>query len=322
MDKCFSGYINNSEMLRRSASGGFATAFAMKVIEEKGVVYGVTYSSDFKSVTWIRIDTVFNIKKIQGSKYIKADTSGINFEGSVYSAVIKDLCDDRSVLFTGLPCEVAALLSMIKKQDIEDKKLITLDLICQGPGQPCIQKDYIELQEKKFGSKTTGFSARFKNPDWNNISLKMNFENGQIYLEKLSKTEYWKAVCRVPQKSCFDCRFKGINHQADITIGDHWGIESNNSLYNPMGVSIAITHTEKGERFLHTTHLIKAEQIKLEDALAANPRYSIPIEDSAEKARFNMLYKKFGLKKACKWYNNYLAIAMFVIYKKTFGKKS
>ena len=59
MDKCFSGYINNSEMLRRSASGGFATAFAMKVIEEKGVVYGVTYSSDFKSVTWIRIDTVF-----------------------------------------------------------------------------------------------------------------------------------------------------------------------------------------------------------------------------------------------------------------------
>ena len=56
---------------------------------------------------------------------------------------------------------------------------------------------------------------------------------------------FLKNICLRP--SCHDCKFKAAYSQADITIGDAWGIDK----YMPemdddKGCSLVLVHTEKG----------------------------------------------------------------------------
>ena len=43
------------------------------------------------------------------------------------------------------------------------------------------------------------------------------------------------------RRSCYDCKFKGENSDADITMGDYWGIKQQHpDFYNNMGVSVVV----------------------------------------------------------------------------------
>lgn len=83
--RLYGGYIKDENLLRTSASGGLATAAALHMLKNNGVIYGVVYNDDFKSVRYDRIDCVEKVKELQGSKYLKANP------GRVLDSVINDL---------------------------------------------------------------------------------------------------------------------------------------------------------------------------------------------------------------------------------------
>ena len=87
MDKCYYGSLKNDKELCESSSGGFAASIAKYAIQRQGVVYGVAYTSDYKGAEFIRATKNEDIQKLQGSKYIHADTTLIKFGGGggVYS---------------------------------------------------------------------------------------------------------------------------------------------------------------------------------------------------------------------------------------------
>lgn len=88
---------------RRSSSGGVYHALASHVIEDLGgVVYGCAFDGDLRAVH-IRCETVAEAERCMGSKYSQSDM------GDSIRRVREDLDSGRTVLFTGTPCQVAAV---------------------------------------------------------------------------------------------------------------------------------------------------------------------------------------------------------------------
>lgn len=94
---------NQSEGVRReSSSGGVFHALASKVIERGGVVYGCAFDKRLRAVH-IRCETMDDVRRCMGSKYTQSDL------GNTIAYVQNDLAAGKIVLFTGTPCQVAAV---------------------------------------------------------------------------------------------------------------------------------------------------------------------------------------------------------------------
>lgn len=103
-----------------------AASITKYAIKKHGVVYGVSYTSDFRGVEFIRVTTIEEAQKLLGSKYIYADSS------ILYDAeMIKDI-KERFVIVIGLPCNIASLLTNLYKSGIDTSNLMTIDLVCGG----------------------------------------------------------------------------------------------------------------------------------------------------------------------------------------------
>lgn len=88
---------------RESSSGGMYHALASHVINDLGgVVYGCAFDGDLRAVH-VRCETMAEAERCMGSKYSQSD-----MEDSI-RRVREDLSSGRTVLFTGTPCQVAAV---------------------------------------------------------------------------------------------------------------------------------------------------------------------------------------------------------------------
>ena len=78
--------LKNDQLLSKSASGGAFAGIATIVINQGGVVYGVSYTSEWEAVH-IRIDSLEKLASLQSSKYVQADT--LNSYSEVKSDLLK-----------------------------------------------------------------------------------------------------------------------------------------------------------------------------------------------------------------------------------------
>ena len=85
---------------------------------------------------------------------------------------------------------------------------------------------------------------------WNSFSLKVLYKNKKIYRKNLHEDLYLRGFLAdlYLMPSCYQCRFKGEQRIADITIGDLWGAEAlvDQDFDCRKGVSFVWTHTKKG----------------------------------------------------------------------------
>lgn len=99
----FAARNRNDGVRRRSSSGGMYYALASYVINDfGGVVYGCAFDDNLRAVH-IRCETVAEAECCMGSKYSQSDM------GDSIRRVRNDLEAGRTVLFTGTPCQVAAV---------------------------------------------------------------------------------------------------------------------------------------------------------------------------------------------------------------------
>ena len=119
--ECYAAWNNNDKDYKTTTSGGMATLFARKIIEDGGIVYGACMQND-GVVQHIRIEDNEELEKIKGSKY--------TFSSIVdcYSLIKKDIENEKKVLFIGTPCQVAAMKKMFSTSDL----FYAIDLICHG----------------------------------------------------------------------------------------------------------------------------------------------------------------------------------------------
>lgn len=245
----YAGYYRDSAILKQSASGGVASVLSEEMIARGGCVFGVAYAEDLKSASFVCAETMEALQALKGSKYIAADKKLPNGV-SIYDAVEEKLKLGKQVLFIGLGCEVGALLKQMELRKINTSMLYTVDLICHGPTLPKIQKDFVESLEQRYRSKVVSFTARSKEKGWELPYVHAVFANGKHYKKPFYETDMGYAFKTYSRGSCFACHFKGNDHVADMTVGDYWGLKPTMKGYNPDGVSVMLTRTEKGERLL------------------------------------------------------------------------
>lgn len=298
--RAYMGYYIDDNKLNASASGGAASVFSETAINQSAIVYGVTYTDDFYGAEYSRAVDKSDIIRFRGSKYIttqkKVSVNGNRI--SVYKQVAEDLNLKKSVVFIGLGCDVAGILQYCKKNSVDTRKLLTIDLICHGPTLPIIQEKFIKELEEKFNSKVISFNTRFKKKGWNAPPyIKAVFQNGRVYEKPLYETDFGYAFSNYSMISCTKCNYKADNHKADITIGDYWGINTDSEEYNSKGVSVIIIHTEKGANALNSidTSLFFIKEISYDDALKKNPMYFISRDTDVDHEVFKRLIDKNSL---------------------------
>lgn len=301
--KAYSGYfINNNELLS-CASGGAATAFSELIINSGGVVFGVCYSSDYKRAEYCCVENINALDKLKGSKYcssIKRIVKSNGEEISVYKAVENKLSEGISVLFIGLGCDVGAAKAYCLRRNLDTTNLYTIEILCHGPALPEVQKQYIELLEKKYKSKICSFTVRYKKFGWTPLYVRAIFENGKEFLCPFNDTYYSQAFYGVAQPQCTHCNFKGSNHQGDITVGDCWGLDKEMEEYNPNGVSLIIIQTKKGFDLLNrlNTDVFSYKEVSIDYVVKSNPMYYESRVSKNDYMEFKDNLEKRGLRYA------------------------
>lgn len=258
--------INKNEHIRlESSSGGIFTLIAEKIIEDGGIVFGATFNEKF-DVEHTHIETKDELSKMRGSKYVQSKI------GKTYKDVKEFLESGRQVLYSGTPCQIAGLKSFLQKNY---KNLFCIDIICYGVPSPKLWQKYILYRENIAKSKTRRISFRQKNEGWKKYSLSFKFQNDSEYCKSSDRDLYIKAflinVCL--RSSCYECRFKGINRQSDITLADFWGIQNLlPEMDDDKGTSLIFINSEKGKLiFDKIKDKCKNKEVNINEAVKFNP---------------------------------------------------
>ena len=139
------GAIADSEIVKKSSSGGAFTLMASNILSQKGLVIGAAI--DYKSLDVVYSSTdSCTLDDLRRSKYVSS------YPKDIFSEIEKALKVNRAVLFCGLPCHVDGLKHFLKK---DYDNLITCDFICGGTASPRFFKEHIKNLEKKYKAKNT-----------------------------------------------------------------------------------------------------------------------------------------------------------------------
>ena len=231
-----------------STSGGVFSALAQFVLEKDGVVFGAVFDDHFvvqhKSVT-----SEEGLHRIRGSKYVQ---SKIN---DSYKLVKEYLNGNRYVLFTGTPCQIAALCSYLGK---EYENLLLMDIVCYSISSPGVWKQYLQHLQKigkininqvsdiRFRDKSKyGYEYTLMTfyDDRKKVLYASGPESDQMLRSFVSNTS--------TRPSCYECKFKGTNRLSDFTAWDCYNIfKYDKTLDDNKGSSHIMVNSEKGLKLL------------------------------------------------------------------------
>ena len=242
------GYIalsKNAELERLSASGGVFAALAEALLKEGGCrVYGAAIDDSAAKVCHIAIDSPEDLPRLQNSKYVQSDTQ------AVFKQVREDLAASRKVLFSGTPCQVAALRSFLQK---DDSNLFTIDIICHGVPSPAFYERNVEEISRFFSSglRQLRFRSRVEGK-WNSLySFYLKLADGKEYQIGAQFSPYYSTFQKgyALRESCYRCPFAQKRRMGDWTIGDCDSHAAYPQFFPAHSNSALLINSEKGRAF-------------------------------------------------------------------------
>lgn len=284
--KAYAGYNTNLIEQYSSSSGGIFVLLAELVIEKGGVVFGAAFGQDFQ-VKHMCAESKEQLKYLKGSKYVQSYTGNTFIKAKNY------LQDKRLVLFSGTPCQIEGLLHFLGKAY---ENLITVDLFCTGVPSPGIWSDYLNYRkEQAYAKKPTCINFRNKASGWEDYRVCFSFDNGIEYSKGSKEDIYMKGFISGAflQQACYNCKFKNIERNSDLTLGDFWGVKKEQpECYNTYGVSAIIVQSEKGEKLLKKLDKAWLKEVPVESILKGNRNALRSITALARREIFFDCYTK------------------------------
>ena len=292
----YAAYNIDEKTRLESSSGGIFSLLAQKILSDGGVVFGASFNDRFE-VEHIAVDPVDDLYKLRGSKYVQSRI------GDSYQQAKRFLENGRTVLFTGTPCQIGGLKSFLGK---EYDRLYTQDIICHGVPSPMVWQRYVKFREKKAASSTRRTFSRHKKYGWKMFSVQFEFTNCTEYIQAHSVDLYMTSFLRnwSLRPSCYDCHFKSLQRQADITLADFWGIQNvAPEMDDDKGTSLVLIHSEKGERLWDSV----AEQmvfrsVSVEQAIQYNSSAVQSVAEPPNRAAFLKAIRKRDFEKTVQKY--------------------
>ena len=241
-DTAYAAYLRERKLRSHSASGGVFAKAAQTILREGGAVYGAAWD-DTLTVRHAGVTEEADLKKLQGSKYVQSDTS------TVFRAVRESLQTGRKTLFSGTPCQVAALYAFLGE---DPENLLTMDLICHGTPSPGFFRRYCAESGGSYGQVTAyQFRTRRKiGAPKSEFIAKITYEGSTTKLSHHDNDAFFRMFLKgiMFRKSCYTCPYANLNRLGDITIGDCDSADRYGVKWQSMSASTVIIHSGKGQR--------------------------------------------------------------------------
>lgn len=317
--KVFAAKNLNEEIRMLSSSGGIFTMLAEQTIKKRGVVFGCRFDENWEAVHSFT-ETMEGISAFRGSKYVQS-----RIEDN-YLKVEAFLKENRAVLFSGTPCQVAGLHRFLRKNY---DNLTTVDVVCHGVPSPLVFRDYLKtiisskgasienrvslslsnmpiLSKINFRDKTTGWKKfgfvihtklAFQVEEKSTSSFIKGKESESVLLhETLDKNVFMQGFLKniYLRPSCYACPAKSGKSQSDITIADFWGIARYFPAFDDdKGVGLVMVNTSKGKTIYD---LLSKDDIEVsyEQGFSSNPSLEHSCAEPKQKTEFWSRYPKEG----------------------------
>lgn len=286
-------YAWNTDRVQRatSTSGGVGSALAKHAIDNQYAVCGAELSPNMevKHIISTKSDI---IDKIKGSKYVES-----SIKPEIYHAIQNLMKDGKRVLFFGTPCQVSAIQNITPTR--LKHLLLTCEIICHGVNSSLVWQDYIEDLQRKNHSIIKNYNFRSKSKGWGKLRVSIEFENGKKIDVPAWKNLFhiWFGRHYILRRSCQLCKYRKINRQADLCIGDFWGFEKiDPSIDQTEGISILVARTSKGNSFIKNIPNLYLHEVTPQKAIMVLKGYT-------EHRRYDVIKKELDASKEfeCKY---------------------
>ena len=295
--KAFAAWSNDESVRLASSSGGVFSELARQVIDAGGAVAGCVWGEKW-TPEHVLTRTWSEVERMRGSKYVPSHV------GDVYQEVISFLMDnDKPVLFSGTPCQVAAMEAALRPE--QRQRVVLVEFICHGV--PSLRVFHRYLEELFEGDTVTAYTFRDKALGWQTV--KAVSAQGKLHHVSAPNDPFFQGFVRhhiYVMEACYQCPFARIPRGGDITIGDFWGCPE--QWHDKRGVSLVLTNTDAGLKAVESASAAGRIAIRSTEFHAAishclranNGRsYSLPSERRgfldrlARGDRFEQLIKRY-----------------------------
>lgn len=294
LPQLWAAFHNQDEIRYQSSSGGVFSALAAAIFDRNGIVYGaaMTEEDSDQCCRHVSCECRGELHRLRGSKYTVSDVRG------VFLSVKKELERGRVVLFSGTPCQVAALYAFLGKRY---DHLITVDFICHGVPAPTVLRKFLAEKEQNHHKKVRRVDFRDKTEGWKDYSVKVEFEDGSADRKIWKQSTYMRMFLSdlYLRPSCYRCRFKGTDHCSDITLGDFWNIQdylvvSEETLQK--GISAVVLRTEIGNQlFAAASKELTTQKSSMDYFICSNRSYFESAIPSLDIALFRCILKEWPI---------------------------
>lgn len=242
--KCeiYGGWHRESALRDKSSSGGIFFELAKAVLVQGGAVVGAAFDEAF-AVHHVVIDRIDQLPLLQRSKYVQSDTEGVFLE------VQKLLKQGRTVLFSGTPCQVAAMRAFCPEESLP---LILVEVNCFGVPSPVVYRGYLNYLQQHRGTSISGINFKDKRYGWDYYTTEIAFSNGKT--ECVFGGDSYKQFMHRGfslRAACFHCDYPLTKRFADISLGDFYHYQNYMTAEAPKnGVSCVIVRSKRGSELL------------------------------------------------------------------------
>ena len=172
----FAAKNDNEEVRSLSSSGGIVSLLAENILCSGGKVVGAIWNDSWH-VEHEFIDNVGDLHKIRSSKYLQSDTK------DTYKRTKYLLEDGIEVMYTGTPCQIAALKLYLRKTY---DNLLAVECVCQSVPSPGVWTKYLHERvekDRKQLSDIVNISFRNKETGWKGYSCSIDYSDSSRYFE-------------------------------------------------------------------------------------------------------------------------------------------
>ena len=294
--KAYIGVHQSEDVIYQCSSGGAFTAIYEALIKEGYTVFGARFT-DSLQVVHDSATTAADCEVFRKSKYIQSDSN------HYFTKIKQLLIGGGKVLFSGTPCQCAALNSYLALSKVSTEQLCTVCILCHGvPSQRLFDHYRTELAQTSKNGPLARFTFRYKSGNGDAVNSRcaeLAFADGNKKIVQASDDPFMRSYyLRLGYRpSCTTCEFSRHDRVSDITLGDAWKIEKLYPQYNPLfGVSLILAATDQGHRVLSKLKDMPLTEISADWALNSQGVLNHPTAIHKDNDLFFKLLPKLGFR--------------------------